>query len=496
MLFNKKNIPFIVILIFILIYRLWLLTLFGFKYTDTDQAVMWAGANDYAQGLFHEPRFYGQAYNSMLESLIAVPLIKIGVPIYQALPIITTLLTLLPYFILAYLTYIKKSKTLGLFILLFSFLLPIEYDLITSLSRGFVTGIALVSLTFIPILNKKENSLSFFLSLFFIVLGYSINPNSIILSLPLLLYYFLNNYKKLKFYIFSFLGATLALFLHFISNQFYINNPNYNLHRRNIKFSLDYFFEGIQTLDTFFNDLTPIFWKQGWTIVFIPIILAIIFLIQKKTVPALVSFITPIIILVPFCASRLYDGTDSVFYSFSRMFLAVPVLLVLLLSFLNFKNTKKNYLILILPISFGLYKTMYAKQLIDFNMSKNHYIGVVENEKLLKDCKKISQIAKKYNVGLIIANSHFYIANNYACETCEENFPKTLLPYYERRTWRLINDSNTIYNNIIIIDLARNLNEKFNLNRIEEDASFYLIKNNTLKTMEFIKKYEIDCRGF
>jgi hypothetical protein len=50
---------------------------------------MWIGAADYAKGLFYEPRFYGQDYNTFLESLFALPYLYAGLPAYKALPMAT-----------------------------------------------------------------------------------------------------------------------------------------------------------------------------------------------------------------------------------------------------------------------------------------------------------------------------------------------------------------------------------------------------------------------
>lgn len=63
---------------------------------DQDQALLWQTALDYASGVFREPRFYGQDYNTALEALLSVPLVRCGVPVYFAVPIITAVLFLVP----------------------------------------------------------------------------------------------------------------------------------------------------------------------------------------------------------------------------------------------------------------------------------------------------------------------------------------------------------------------------------------------------------------
>ena len=52
---------------------------FGFRYVDDDQSIMWYGAVEMSQGRFHEPCFYGQNYNTMLEGFVAIPLLWSGI---------------------------------------------------------------------------------------------------------------------------------------------------------------------------------------------------------------------------------------------------------------------------------------------------------------------------------------------------------------------------------------------------------------------------------
>ena len=48
---------FFVVLISVVVYRYFVLLKFGFEHTDSDQAIMWQGLQDYSKGVFHEPRF-------------------------------------------------------------------------------------------------------------------------------------------------------------------------------------------------------------------------------------------------------------------------------------------------------------------------------------------------------------------------------------------------------------------------------------------------------
>ena len=58
----------------LIIWRIYMLAAYCFRYVDDDQAIMWYGTVHFAHGCFPEPCFFGQDYNTMLESLLAVPL--------------------------------------------------------------------------------------------------------------------------------------------------------------------------------------------------------------------------------------------------------------------------------------------------------------------------------------------------------------------------------------------------------------------------------------
>jgi hypothetical protein len=90
---------------------------------------MWLGAKDYSNGIFHEPRFYGQDYNTMLESLFSVPFLLLGFKVQLVLPLITSILTLFPFIIISFFTFVKKSNFAALFMLCIPFCIVFPFCL-------------------------------------------------------------------------------------------------------------------------------------------------------------------------------------------------------------------------------------------------------------------------------------------------------------------------------------------------------------------------------
>jgi len=481
---------FLAVLSILIAYRIWVLFQFGVIYTDQDQAVLWEGVMNFSSGLFHETRYYGQAYNTMLEALLATPLYLIGVPVYIALPTVTVLLALLPFFCLAYVLYFKRKEDAGLLVLLIPLLLPIEYDLITTMPRGFVTGLAFVGIASLW-LESKRNS-SYYLFGLFIVLGFTLNPNSILLSLPLALIYFLKNLAFIRFYFYGLAGLLSGLLAHLTLNRFYSMNPNYELHRPISEFSTDYFLEGIEKWNLFFGDVTPLFWGQGFFVLIITILSAVYFLRKRKFHYSTVAISLLPVILLPLFNSRLYNAADTVFYSYSRMYLAVPLLFGLLLYLLHWKKIPR---LVLLPLaSVVVFKFAFFPEKLDQRLNESTYILVRPVQEVLDRCAQLEALSKEHQVDLIIINDFGHIIENYTCGICTQKAVKTLYPSYERRTWRLVEDRDVVYSNILVID-GNLTNEKGTVFQ-ELNDTFYLIKDNKQTTYELMLDVGIYPREF
>jgi hypothetical protein len=494
---STELVIFIIVSILVLAYRAWLLHIFGFIYTDSDQTIMWLGAKHYSQGLFYEPRFYGQAYNTMLEALLAVPFVKLGIPLFKALPLSTSILAIFPVYLLSIITYLRNSKITGIILLCLFLTLPIEYSLITSMPRGFVTGIAFSSLSFL-FLYKFNSKYAFFFVLFISVLSYSINANSIVLSIPICTLFFLKNYRNRKFYLYAVLGLFFGFIIHYLIARFYVNNPNYNLHSYQMQLSFESLKKGLFNLDKFFNYIVPFFLHPGWLIVLSFIPLSYMFYRKTEFETSLVSLSIPILILGTLLISKVHDGTDSIFFSYSRMYLSVPIILLLILSFWSINKRKWMVVLILISVIYTGINVATSKQAIEKNMKKNHVVTTLKSELAYKECSELLSISQKNNIELIVIINHwFYDVYNYGCPACMEQFPNTLRPNYERRTWRLIEDENKIYSNILIIDLNRKFDQEFSfISKIEDKAGLYIVKNNNLKTSSLLNELNVFVRKY
>ncbi len=490
----QRLIIFGILLLIVLGFRLLILIRFGFKYTDSDQLIMWQGLKDYAEGNFYVPRFYGIAYNTMFESLMAVPLFKIGVPPYISLPLVTTLLALFPYLLFSAICFRKKNYFISFIILIIPLLMPLEYSFITSIPRGFVPSIFFASITCISIFYPQKKW-GYFIVGFFGSIAFSVLPNSVILTIPCLFFMFLVNRKNISFYLLCGTGLLIGMGIHLMALLFYVKNPEYITHPHSFYFSFKLLISSLENLDPLFNNVTPIFWKQGFLILPFFVLTSIYFFLRKNLNVALFVLLVPILILFTTGVNKVHDWWPSIFFPAGRMYLGVPAMIGLVFIFINASKSKLLYLYFIIPFSLMTYNIFMLDSKMEKILSPDygHIVTVNSVDWVLKTCEKFKVLSDQLEIGLIvIVNHNDYDIINYGCQVCDDDFPNSQGPALDRRIWRLREDKGRVYENILILT-DRPLDEMFDyIEKVDENQ--FLIRNNQLPTGALLDIIGIESR--
>ena len=497
--FNIDVLIYLVLLLLVILFRFLVLVKFGFKYTDSDQTIMWLGLKDYAAGIFHEPRFYGQAYSSMIEALVGVPLYKLGMPASKVLPLITSVFALAPFVVISFFTLLKKSPKMALVIISIPLLLPVEYALLTTIPRGFVAGIFVATFGCLAIFYPKSKR-GFFLLSFTGVIGFSLNFNAVLLFLPCFIYLFLENVKNKVFYLYTLIGLAFGFGVHFLVNYFYVLHPFNDVHKIVLHFSFSDIWIGIKKVDPFLNIMSPVFWKTGFLVLFAFATISV-FLFRKSEYNKAISVLSiPIFIILTLGINKVHDGTLSIFYSYARMYMAIPVLLAVSLSFLKPNNSKLFYIYLLLPFIYLSYQVSQLNSVIDESLrpSNDDKVAVATVDKFEKECNHLQDICSAYKIDLVIIVNHPYCDfYDYGCTATMPDFPKTIRPSYERRTWRFIEDENVVYKNILFVDIGRNASSNPGvLEMIPNEIGMFVLKNNTRRTIDLFNQLPVPYRHY
>lgn len=162
---KKEKKIFILFTVIIMSYRIYILFRYGRYYIDDDQALMWYGTAVFGHFLFPEPMFFGQAYGSMFESLIAVPFYWLHIPLYYAVPLATILIGGFPFFYLGIKALKKGRMDISYFILFLFLAMSLEWDILTSIPRSFISGFPFVVVGMDFVLEGKSKK-GFYLDVF------------------------------------------------------------------------------------------------------------------------------------------------------------------------------------------------------------------------------------------------------------------------------------------------------------------------------------------
>ena len=494
--YNSRWLLFAIFLTTMVIDRIITLIKFGFIYTDIDQTVMWNGAYYYSKGLFHEPFFYGQAYNYMLESFFAVPLLWLDVPVYIALPIITSFVSLLPFVILA-IFFMNREKYLWAYLsLAFPVLLPLQYSFLTTISRGAVQAYLFIPFLFMPLFNprKKNNVTILYIAS---AICFILNQSSILIILPISVLVFTYHFKSPSFYLKSLLVIPFFI-LDFFAKNFYEIHPEKVLHALSgLNLDIQTFLSSLKTTNHF-EYLFPLNSELGIVYPFIFLVLAIfaLFRSRKNEFLFILSFIILLVISLAIPKVQQLYTSGGLFFTPSRLYIYLPIVLIISAYIVFHKLQSRTILVFSLlvlcEITF-ITKTFRIQQVIEDSVSKTAF-PIAKNQDLIARATELKQLAKIYNLDLIVhenSASWNYVFDSYAFNPLSENEKAndeiiSVNLNGDRRTWLYSNSKHCkqiLLNGVKVNSLLLNKvdYEIINQNQI-------VIKNNSLNVFELFDK--------
>lgn len=489
----KLTVLFYLFLLIIVGTRVFIYFEYNLKIIDTDQAYMWLGASDFSKGHFYEPRYYGQDYNTFMEAFLASSLLHFKLKVYQVLPIVTNFLSLFPFLFMAFYLFLKNRKMHALIVLSILICLPSQYDLMNTLPRGFVCGLFFTSF-FILSINDPQNLFLLFMNSVMAILGYYVNQNSVLVSIPFLFYLFLIHRKHKTYYYVSGTALLTAYPIDLFFNAFYRAHPEYVCQSTFNFFSPKYFIQSICHLDERFQHISFFLPNQCYSLLLSFIILGIIFYRHnKKALLAFGAFL--LIIIFSFFASKISDGSTWVFMSYSRMFLGIPILFCLLLSSIQFNPNKFSKVFIIIPLLFSIYKISTLKSNLDKEDIRDIARGVrvLSIESAINMSHFYKNQCTKNNCNFLLVSSTFWLNTIVSCAgpALDETYPETQETRFEKRYWVRNKNKNRLINTFVFLSSDYELDKitpkenGFKLKRLD-DYGLFLVTNNQLPMGTFI----------
>lgn len=472
---------------FLVLDRGLLLNQFGFRYVDDDQAIMWSGAAEMAQGRFHEPCFYGQRYNTMLEGLVAVPLLWLGVGPEVALPLVTSFLSLFPFVLLAWIMVRKRMFFQAALMLVLPVTLSPEFGMISTIPRGFVTGVFLASMAVLPLFSRR--GIFLFLSPFFAILALFANPNAALVLVPAAILILLKYPSERRLYLLGIAGALPAAALSYWGHHFYDLHPAYVVHRIG---DLSFDLSTIRSADIKYLDhLSPVVWGKGVVVLFFLLTLVVVLAWRKQWKHAFALAMGVVLLVASFGVSKVHDGTSSVYYPWARMFLAIPFLLALFMAQLRVRPL--SWVIHLLPIvaaGFFGFKCFAQADAVarQIDHPEQSYIEVAQVEDLERHCLVLDRLARENKADLLVVSwGALKHLTSYGCPCLYPAFPTTFEPALDRRTWLLRSVAGEVAPNVLFTgyaesDFAGPHDPVIHATKVSEEPLIFLVKGNMQRT--------------
>ena len=454
---QQYNRLFYALSVMVLVEKLLVFFFFSIQYTDSDQTLLWQVATDLSNGIFHGPCFYGQSYGPNIEPLLAVPFMKMGLPVYAALPFATLILSTTPFFLLALYFKRKTSTRSALIPLMVCLMLPLEYSLLTSIPRGFVGGIFFVSLGLFC-WKYFRNNLSLFFAGLFIGIGLYGNLNSALL-LPLIIPSIHWNKKFIvRAVLFFGLGFIIGLLPFYFNALFYTEHPELLIHvAPSVKLSWASFIETICRFNNYFDQVSPLFWRFGFiSVLLLPAAIILLCKKNKRLEAWSIAFVL-MAILGSLFLEKTKESGYSIFFSGGRFFLALPFVFIFLslyvFSFLSSKNKLKfnRIALAIVFVSFGI-KTLLFSPLLEnaIDKGKAWYVHVVRIDELKKQCSEMKAFGENPSLLVAVTGDTPEQPVTYGCRCLQANFPSTYIPHYERGRWLISEYNKTVFPTILL----------------------------------------------
>lgn len=416
---------------------------FNWRYTDHDQCTLWNAAYEAAQLKFHEPCFYGQDYNSNLEAYVAVPFLWCGIHCSKALPMATFILVAL-IFILSALTFFRQRAYMACYLMLLApMLLPDSFQLVTSLPRGFVTGVFLVALGYF--LYSKFEKQKFFFWFLFATLGFWMNPNSVMMSAPLTLLIlgkepWTENWKRMV------AGALAGSVYKMVVIIFYALHPTYVYHvKATYSYDWNLLKEGLLHMDKFF-------FYRSWFFWILLFFCTVVFLKKKMKLEAWICAFFAMMIVFTLGFKRVHEELPTVFFHGGRMYIGA-IWTFIFLGALAWNEVVKSWppnrlkwmggIFLGVAICAMIFRNNRIEQYIDYTV--NYYDkGVIVSSvsELEERNEMIISTCNSYDVDLVVYDKQCVecFMDCYTLPIYSNGKVETLNLLHDRRNWRFLEE--------------------------------------------------------
>ena len=413
--------------------RTHVLLLFGWRYTDEDQALLAYIVRDVQAFAVRAPTFYGQSYGNWIESAVAALFTPASVSPMFTLPIATQLLYWLPFAALGLVEWRAGRRLASIVLLWLPCLMPNRVDLLYSMPRAWLPGIS-VAMLGATLLRSRPLPLGASM-----VCAFTLNSAAGLLVLPVLMEAVLRERRNTTFLKQLALGLAAGS-LHPLAIQvFDALHPGWSIHGSPTwDWSVSRLLEGLSTAGL------PLGTMRSPTV----LIIAAALVAGRLRRPALAALIcATMATALSMGMEKVWDAQPSVFFPHERAYLALPFvgtwLLWLALAHMRWRlpvtrSAAAGWSVaLVLLLGVLLVKETTRPDLVRAELGPSGSSTVKPREvvELLRVCAVTDIDARQKGARWVVFSDDRTAA--YACGAQWYGLRDTVFPYYERRQWVL-----------------------------------------------------------
>jgi hypothetical protein len=431
----------------------------GVDFTTEDQTIFWWVTQDYMRFRFHEPLFYGSPYSSHLESIIAAPLVALGMSCQVAIPFIASLLAAAPFALLAWFAWRQRLYVASIVVLSAHFLLPVEFGALATQAAQ-PTGVAVGGIAAALLFSSLREPFKFLLFGLLGSLAICLHPNCIYVVGPAGAYLLVTKYRNRWLWLCAGPPTVAIAIGYYFALHFYTTHPAYLLHVQwPIDFQWKAFNDGLNNLDRHLGDLTPTqFHASGFLML---VVVAAIWLtaITRQWQRAFATAVFVIGVVASLAITKVHNGSESFTFPFSRAFYAYP-LGVLWLFVLWAEATpvptdpRTRYAALIgagTLVAIGTWRQVHLTDEIKRVLAvPQRVVSAHETPKVLEDCRRLKTIADAHGADLVMHARNRLEA--YACGAQWYGKLDNIYPPYDRRTALVLAERDRIRQRILVAE--------------------------------------------
>jgi hypothetical protein len=422
-----------------IVFRIFAFAYFNGNYIDSDQCVLAQQAEDFSRGLFHSPFFYGQGYNVSVEAVLAAPLIQLGLNPLWALPLVTAVLSALPWVLFSQIPTKPEHRA---WVLWSSFLWPISYTQISLLPRGFIQGLAIAAIGLFAF-EKGTRGKWYILSVSsaFAILA---NPNSLLLLVAVLPRAWKQRSGQPWLGLLAGLLAGIAAFK--VLQSWSQTHSDLWVHGMpNLGWSTQSWLENVQSLP---QRLEHLIWTPGWLALLISASLMALLLMAFRR--GWIGLLLTLTLLATLGSPKLVDGTAHIFYSHGRFFLGIPL-------FIAFSLATGHSPALRPKLGWGvLAMAVYGFGFWHFSSIRhfgNVYCPVMVYHRATFQEHAHEILEASETADCVIIGNHWVIEAGSQGFGLAEDLPPSFRPVYERRMFELLPLLDKPTDEILLLDI-------------------------------------------